>query len=202
MTRCFFGILLLIAVCISYNRQKYISKNDLIAYISDKKNGLIRLEDINDIQMQLTFHPSSLLVAQELGSRLKDTASIKKLEAKYSSHYYFILKISKNKKEVIRQLGSFDRYSDMLQILAFKLPEYINLTAAPKDTLPLADYYFDQTYGMSDGNSMMLSFNRAKLAALKDININIGECGLGIGNQTFSFKIKDLEKVPELDYLQ
>jgi hypothetical protein len=103
-------------------------------------------------------------------------------------------------KEVIRQLGSFSRYGDMVQVFSFQMHQFINVTTSQKDTLPLADYLFDQTYGMSDGNTMLLCFDREKLINKETLDVNIAECGLGTGSLKFRFKQKDLAKLPELNY--
>lgn len=101
---------------------------------------------------------------------------------------------------MIRELGGFSRYSDMLQVFAFGMQEYINLTTSHNDTIPVADYFFDQTYGTSDGNSILVSFSKAQINDRKDIDINLAECGLGIGNLKFHFQKTDMDEIPALDY--
>jgi hypothetical protein len=120
------------------------------------------------------------------------------IQKKYAANYYFLLKYSKDGKEAVRQLGSFSRYSDLVQVLSFQMHRFINLTTPQKDTIELADYLFYQTYGMSDGNTVLLCFERKKLANKEQLYINVGECGLGTGNLTFSFNQKDIIKVPLL----
>jgi len=44
-------------------------------------------------------------------------------------------------KEVIRQMGGFDKYSDMVQVFSFKMGEFVNLTTPQKDTVALTDYF-------------------------------------------------------------
>jgi hypothetical protein len=48
----------------------------------------------------------------------------------------------------------------MVQVLSFQMHRFVNLTTEAKDTLPLRDYLFDQTYGLTDGNSVLLCFEK------------------------------------------
>lgn len=180
-----------------------ISKTELIKYINATKHGLVQEQEVNGTKVRLSYQPSSILVAGELQEGQKaDTTVMQELENKYKDRYYFLLKFSRNGKEAIRQLGGFSRYSDMVQVLSFQMSRFVNLTTAQKDTVELSDYLFDQTYGMSDGNTLLLSFEKKKIEHSSAIEINIGECGFGTGALKFSFERADIDKVPGLDYSQ
>lgn len=178
-----------------------MSKQELVTYLNEKENGLRQEQEVNGTKVTLTYQPASLLVVRELedGQEPADTL-IKELESKYAGSYYFFLKFSRDNKEAIRQLGSFSRYSDMVQVLAFQMSNFVNLTTPQRDTLELSDYLFDQTYGMSDGNTILLSFDKQKIEKSSALEINIGECGFGTGSLKFILDKKDIDKVPTLDY--
>jgi len=181
--------------------QGKLSKPELTQYISNKKNGLVKEQEVNGTKVRLSYQPACMLVTQELDTEKKsDSVAIKKLEEKYSRHYYFLLRFSKNGKEAIRQLGSFSSYSDMVQVLSFQMGQFVNLTTPKRDTVQLADYLFDQTYGMSDANTVLLSFEKEKIESSKSLEINIGECGFGTGALKFVLDKKDIDKMPKLDY--
>ena len=178
-----------------------MSKDDLVGYIQKEKNGLVKKQEVNGITVSVSYFPWQMLVAQELdGQNKSDSAIIKKLEKNYSGQYYFKAKFSKDGQEAIRRLGSFDRYSEMVQVLAFRMNDYINLTTPKRDTIEMADYFFDQTYGMSDGNTLLLSFSKDKITGNKTIDINIGECGFGTGALKFTFERDAIEATPKLVY--
>jgi hypothetical protein len=196
----FFAVLMIVLISCNSNK-KFLTKQELVGYISNKKNGLAQEQEINGTRVKISYQPWSMLVAQELeDGQKKDPAVIKQLENRYENNYYFLLKFSRNGKEVIRQLGSFDRYSDMLQVFSFQMNRFVNLTTPQKDTVELSDYLFEQNYGMGDGNTILLSFEKNKIQNRKDLEINIGECGLGIGNLKFRFEKENLDKIPKLDY--
>jgi len=187
------ALLLFLCSC-GIAKKSSLDKAELLEYINDPDNGLTKEQEVNGVKVKLSFYPSSLLAEQEQ----TDSIPVEKLKGKYSGYYYFKARFSKDGKEAIRQLGDFSKYSDMVQMLAFRMNDYINLTTYNKDTLSMADYFFDQTYGMSDGNNLMLVFSRDQMKNANKFDINIAECGFGTGILKFSFRKEDLEKLPEL----
>ena len=184
---------------------KIVSRPEMIRYIQDKEHGLLQEQEVNGMVLPHEClgneSEASLLAAQELGDAQRASKTvIDSVEKKYAKNYYFLLKLSKGGKEAIRQLGSFSRYSDMVQVLSFQMHRFVNCTTPQKDTVPLADYLFDQTYGMSDANTVLLCFDKEKLGNKKELEVNIAECGLGTGNLKFKFNQKDIQHVPALDY--
>ena len=202
LTRAFLFLtvpLLLLSAC--RQSREVMSKEELIQYINDQDHGLVQQQEVGGFTARMQFQPSALLGAQELqASDKKDSVTIAALERKYGANYYFILKLSKGGKEAIRQLGSFERYSAMVSVLSFELPRLVNLTTPHRDTVALTDYLFEQSYGLSDGNSILLAFSKEKLKQTSTIEINVAECGLGMGALKFRFHIQDLENTPRLAY--
>lgn len=162
---------------------------------------LNQVQEIGGIKVGLKYCPYQFLVEQELESGgSADTARLNALKRKYEGQYYFKLSYSKDNKEVIRALGSYQRYSDMLQVFAFELGRSVNASTEKNDSLPLKDYTFTQDFGMATATSSMLVFNRDDFSGAATINVNIGEFGLGIGNMRFGFKQDALRDLPELKY--
>lgn len=190
-----FGLLAFLAC-----HPNHLDKNDLIKYIN-KKRSLSQIHQTNGIDVGVKYYPSQLFVAHELDEIKKyDSSAIRGVEKKYDSQYYFRLYFSKDNKEVARQLGNFQSYSAMLHVLSFEIGKYINATSDHVDTVYLADYLFEQEYGMSNTNSILLAFKRNDFEGSKNIQINISEFGLGIGIQQFVFKKNDLDNIPLLSY--
>jgi len=189
----------MVAACSS--KQRLMSRRQFVKYINDPNHGLVQKTKVGDVDVQLSYEPSGLLVAQELtaaGAGKKPV--LDSLEKKYSHNYYFLLKFSKDNKELIRQLGSFSRYSDMVQVLSFQMQQYINLTTAVHDTVEMSDYAFEQTYGMGNANTLLIAFPKEKIGAADRLDVNLAECGFGIGSLKFNFDKKDIDRTPRLDY--
>ena len=193
------GILLLILTACG-RKERPVSKRDLQKYVNDPRHGLAQQTSVADVDVRLTFEPSDLLVAHDLvtgGNR--DTVKFNLLQRKYSGNYYFLLRFSKGHKELLRQLPSFGEYSEMVEVLSFRMQQYVNLTT-DRDTLPMSDYAYEQTYGFGDANTLLIAFPKMGVTGKDKFDVNLAECGFGIGSVKFSFRKADLEKVPELDY--
>jgi hypothetical protein len=185
----------------SCSRPGKTDKEGMYAYLNKPSHGLQHEEEKNGIKAKIRYQPQELLVMQEWEHAEKqDSSLLDSLRRKYNAYRYFVLELSKDNKEVIRELGSFGRYSDMLQVMAFQMQQYVNITTAARDTVTLSDYVFQQTYGMSNANSLLFVFPAAELQKAGAYDINVGEFGLGIGNLHFHFREEDIKEVPELDF--
>ncbi|MCF3107872.1 hypothetical protein LL912_03685 [Niabella sp. CC-SYL272] len=190
--------MLLLGLMACNGKPTSMKRPELEAYIRNPGNGLQVEQVVNGIKAQLVYFPSDFLKMQEKEANSGADTISQKANTAYDSMYYFKLKYSIQDKEAIRQLGSFNRYSEMLQVLAFRMGQYINLTTPARDTLPVADYFFDQTYGMSNGNTLLLCFPKSGLERAAAFDINIAECGFGTGALKFRFEKDDIEATPRL----
>jgi hypothetical protein len=160
------------------------------------------VQEINGIKVRLDYVPHQLLVWQEMRSQPSmDSLKISRFQKKFSGQYYFRLSYSKSNKEVIRQLGSYDKYSDLVQVMSFEMGKYVCLYSDKKDTIPLSDFVFDQEYGMNNANKLLLEFKKERLENSNIIDIDVREFGLGIGNTRFEFRKRDIDKVEKLSQL-
>jgi hypothetical protein len=153
---------------------------------------------VDDIKVDLKYYPGELLALQEFESIDKSGKSYSVLMKKYNDQYYFHLSFSKNGNDLIRQMGSFHQYSDMLQVMSFEMGKYVNASTEKTDSVFLMDYVFDQNYGMSHNTSILLVFSKKHISDAKNLIININEFGLGIGNLPFTFNVDDLDKIPKI----
>jgi len=178
-----------------------MGKQELVRYISDEKHGLIQKKELGGFDVSIQYQPAELLVERELNEQNRTNQFfVDSIQKKYSNYYYFQMYLSKNGKEAIRQLGSFSRYGDMVQVLSFGLHQFVNLTTPQKDTLQLTDYLFEQTYGISQKNRILLVFDKTKIKDPHQVEVNLSECGLGLGNLKFVFQREQLDNVTQLDY--
>lgn len=194
--------LFLSAIMLVSCTQRRLSRKELTSYIDHNKR-LCQSQEMAGVTVQIKYVPCELLVLQELNNVTKPSPEkVKQLESKYSGQYYFRVNFSHDNKEVIRQLGSFQEYSDMLQTFSFEMGKYINASDDRDDTLSLADYAFEQSFGMSKGNEILVAFKKEGFNNSEIINVNIGEFGLNIGDMRFGFRKKDIRRLPGLTEYQ
>lgn len=194
----FFFLMGLLASC----KTKTVStEKELVAYVNDEANGLVKKSNNGDTEITVTYRPTDMLVAQELGnSEKRDTAKVNNLRKKYSGYYYFVLGLSKNNKEALHQTDGFGQYSELVQTLSFRMGDYVTLTTAASDTIPVGDFILDRTYGLSSSTNILFAFNKQKAAGKKWVQFNLNELGMGLGNARFRFKEDDLESAPRIKF--
>ncbi len=193
-------LLIILGYCIISCSPSALTETELKQYILEPSNNLMQEETINDVNVRVTYRPTDLLVSQEL-TNATDTAHISSLRAKYNKYYYFVLSLSKNQREAI-QASTMPQaqFSELLQTISFRMGAYVNMTTNARDTIPLADYVYNRTFGMGSSNDLLLVFNKEQAKSANWLQINLAEFGLGVGRQALRFNRKELDEVPEIDF--
>jgi len=177
---------------------EYLNKQALNGYLQEESNGLSLLKDYGNLKLKVTYHPTDLLIEQELGNNY-DEEKIKSLREKYEPYAYFMVNMESNGRDALygSSAGQSD-FSDKLQTLSFRMGEYVNVTTSAQDTIPVADYAFPRTFGLAKSTNLLFVFNREEMKGKEWISFNLNEFGLKSGDQRFRFKVADLENIPKL----
>jgi len=182
--------------------QDFKTAEELSHFVHNTENGLKKSVEVNGIKAEVTFRPTDLWVHQELGDVSGSVNEIEQLRTKYKDYYYFILSLSRSNKEALHQVqGGMEQYSELVQVLSFRMPEYTTLTTSAADTIPVADFMLNRTYGMSSSTDVLFVFNREKAKQQEWVQFNLNEFGLNIGNQRFRFRCQDLDQAPQLQFI-
>ena len=193
------GLCLGLTAC---GQPEYLNEEELKAYVLNKDNGLSKEHESKGTKSVVTYRPTDLLVLQETkGSTTIDSVELMRLQNKYKNYYYFFLSLSKNSKEAeYQQGGGYGQFSELIQTMAFRMDQYVNMTTNAHDTIPVGDYIYPRTYGMSNASTLMFVFNREKAQGKEWVQFNMKEFGLGVGNQNFRFRVEDLENTPSIKF--
>ncbi len=192
--------LFLIVLVISCKPNTFSSEKELVAYIQDEENGLKKTNEVGDYKVTVTFRPTDLLIKQEVGESPTQEAIVK-ARKKYQNYYYFILSLSKSGKEALDQSQGFGQYSEMVQKLSFRVPEFVNMTTSANDTIPVADFILNRTYGLGSSTDILVVFNKEKAKEQTWVQFNLNEFGMNLGNNRTRFKVNDLDNCPHLSPL-
>lgn len=191
-------IFLISLIAIGCSTPEYRNVDELSKYIIDPDNGLIQKSESNGYVFEVVYRPTDLLVNQQETVKSMSAGKLDTLRKKYNNYYYFVLNLSKNKREALQPSAGMDQYSNLVQTLSFTMGSFVNLTTSVRDTIPTADFILNRTYGLSNATSLLFVFNKEKAKDKEWVQFNLNEFGLGTGNQRFRFKVKDLENVPSL----
>jgi DNA-binding transcriptional ArsR family regulator len=174
-----------------------VSPPELRSYVRDPRNGLQQSIVSRDIKVGLMYKPTDLLVSQEINVPLRDEGLVTSLRNKYSTYHYFILSFSRNRGEISD--GSSDP-SSLIRKLAFQMSDYVKLTTSAGDTVSVADFAMDRTFGLASSTNILLAFRRSTIQEGGWIQINLKEIGLGIGEQRFRFLVNDIVRAPDIEF--
>ena len=177
----------------------HLPPEKLSAFVVDEEHGLKKSAALGNVNIEVTYRPVDLLVYQEIGKQVVDAKEIENLRKKYNQYIYFILSLSNDSKEALHQTGG-SQYSELVQTLSFRMNDYVTLTTAASDTIPVGDFMLNRTYGMSSSTDLLFVFSKEKAIGQDWIQFNLNEFGLEVGNQRFRFSMKDIEEVPEVNF--
>jgi hypothetical protein len=182
-------VLIMISLAVSCKRS-IGSRADLVGYINNPENGLIKTLEIGDIKAELRYKPWQLMKA--------DGNKVQKEGCKYVTiqhKYYFVLSLSTHNKELLRQM-TFAQYSEMVQVLAFRMTTYVDIIPDYDKPVSPEECLFQQTYGMAKANQLLLVFDKNKIENSKQFHIKIREFGLGTGDLNFQMNTNDIKDLP------
>jgi hypothetical protein len=182
------------------NAPEYLSEKELSTFIIDEDNGLSKSIISNDIKVTVTYRPTDLLASQELRTFPEVTAQqILDARVKYQDHYYFLVSLSRSNNElIIPSSQGLSSFSDLLNTISFHMADIAKLTTSGQDTIPVADYIYNRTFGMSNSTDLLFVFEKPKTQNHRSISFNLDEFGVGIGKQSFEFNAFTLESAPKI----
>jgi hypothetical protein len=187
-----FAGLFLTALLLAACRQAIHNKVALSQYLADTRNGLTQVREINRVKAAVTYLPWQAVLSRLRRTRA-DTAVVRTLKSKY----YFVLGLSANGKELLRQLP-FNQYSEMVQVMAFRLRGYVSVVTDRGKVVQAQDCSFQQTYGMGRENEVLLIFDRSELKGANSLDLKINEFGLNIGDLDYRISTKDINQIPTI----
>jgi len=179
-----------------------VNEKELREYISDESNGLSQSTIVDGVEINVKYKPTSLLILQEnRGSIVIPSKEYDKLNQKYSNYHYFTLSLSKNNKEALyANSHAYSQFSELVQTLSFRMPVHTNLTTSESDTVEVLDYVFPRTYGMGAATSLLFVFDKEKIQNDEWLQFNLAEFGMGLGRQSFRFRLEDIDDLPQLKF--
>jgi hypothetical protein len=174
-----------------------LSPIDLTRFVADPENNLTKRREVAGLEIQVSLRPTDLIISRELRNEQSDER-VKLLREKYDQYYYFIVSFSTQGREALQ--ANTTNYSSLVDAMSFRMNEFISL-AGSNDPISPVDFIIDRTYGMSNATNIMVVFNKKDLSgSVDEIEFNIKEFGLGLGNQSFQFDKRDFENIPKVNF--
>ncbi|SHG78060.1 hypothetical protein SAMN04488109_1803 [Chryseolinea serpens] len=198
MNRISLKILVLLFLLVSCGKKK-ATYLELQKFVADPAHGLVQSKNIQGVKIDVYYRPTDLLVHQEIGkARSASDSTIAKLRQKYSAYEYFVLSLSKGRKEITQVEGPWDR-GQIIQALSFEMSRFVKMTSMGRDSIPVSDYTIVRTFGLGNSTDALFAFEKP-LGDTKWIQFSMDEFGLGIGRQEFRFSTRNIDAVPKLNF--
>lgn len=190
--------LLLACVYIAWLCTKVKEPNDLNEYILDKKNGLHKEQVIGPVKVSVTYRPTDLMINQSQSNQ-PSKIEVDSLRVHYNHYEYFILTFSADNKEIETYSMHKNTFRKLVETLAFEMNEHVKIITDNKDTLYIADYIYQRTYGAGKESNLLVAFDAERLRQSNHFIFEISEFGLGLGNQIFNFETNRLKETPRIN---
>lgn len=195
------GLLALLITVNSCTNNSFETKQELISFITNPENGLVQTKKVNDIEYAITLRPTDLMAHQE-GLGLLNEQEFELLREKYKNFIYLNLAISNKGKEVLStNIKNRADYTKQVNQMVFHMGNKIHLFTKSKEKIPLLDYVYPRTYGMTDSSIMTLVFNRdTKLLEEEYFLLTIEDFGLNTGEVSFKIPADKVLNEPKLSF--
>jgi hypothetical protein len=194
---CFILLVVLASAC----APEFVSEPELNLYLADQENELSKSTEVSGTTVNVIYRPTDLWIYNELRGKEVRQRDLDSIRHRYDPYYYFIVSFSRNGREALHQAGDMGQYSDLVSTMSFRMAEYVTLTTAKQDTIPVGDFMLNRTYGMASGTELLFAFNKAEAKGAEWVQVNLNEFGLGIGNQRFRFETNALDNTPKLKFI-
>jgi len=177
------------------------TEQEFWGFIKDPTNEYMQHKSINNIDFQLLYKPTDLLVQQELGDTATDSL-VQQLRNKYNKQLYFSLSMSSNNKELLSSIPkNRGEFGAMVNDLAFGMKEKVHLLNAKKDTIAMLDYVYPRMYGMSKSTNILFVFNKEDEKLKEEyLNFTISNMDIGTGGIKFKIPTTILKNEPNLSF--
>lgn len=189
-------------LCNSCASNSFDTKEQLLAYIMDEKNGYSQKKVINGVKFSMNYRPTYLIVANEWSETFGQD-KLDQLRKKYEPNAYFNLSISKGGRELLTNVvKDKEKYNNLLRTMSFGMRDKLTITNEVKDTIPLLDFIAPRMYDLSGSNTIMLLINKNHpgFAKANQLRIALDDIGFRTGEINFVFDMNKINKAPQLNF--
>lgn len=182
---------------------KFLPEAELLKYIQDTDNGLKKEVQAGKVTLSVTYRPDDLLVWQEAEG--SDSTQVRAVQDQFDDYIYFLFSMSAGEKDALYGLSQDQAtFSENLQTMSFRMAEYVTLTTSNQDTIPVGDFVYNRTFGLSKSNDFLFVFNSEKLPNEPNgwISFNVKEFGFRTGRRSFRFDMANIRRTPRLKELE
>jgi hypothetical protein len=192
-----FGVFLLcIGSILIRCKNSSIDKAELIKYVKDPQNGLMKEEMVDGFLYQLQFKPSDLILSHEVQGKHEQTKD--SLKKQYVNRMYFVLSMSKDSSEILGNMN--DRYTELLKEFSFKMNTMIRIIDKNNGQIIYpVDAVYPRTFAVGGPTSILICFDDKLLSRLDRFEVRVKDILNDSSEELkFQFNQTSIKKIPNL----
>jgi hypothetical protein len=191
-----FLLLLFLFAC----KPTIVDKVSLLDYVKNTENGVSKVYQVEPNKVVASIRPTDLVIEQIAAKSSQKV--LDSLQKKYSKYWYFSTSFSIAGQDMLNviQQQNYAKFSELLQVVSFRMPQYAYLTTSNQDTIQMADYSYVRLYGMSRSTDLLMVFENTKAQNAAWVQLNINEFGANIGDVRLRFETNDIKEIPKLKF--
>ncbi len=185
---------------IIFSCNKPVSREELINYINEPKNGCMKSNQHKGCNVSVFYRPIEIIAYGELvKEKGKSQEAVDSVRQLYSKNLYFIISLSVNEYDYLQKyVNNLSEYNNVVSYLNYGIQTDLKLIIPGKSSYYPIDCIFTRAYEVSNTNNILVVFNKEVINNEKEFTIQFNSVRKDIGSHSFSFNIKDLETIPEI----
>lgn len=184
--------ILLLGSCVSKDS---VSVEALKAYVLDPDHGTLSTIEKGNMKLQASYYPKDLIIEQDLG--MQDPVAWDSAAMALDSIDYFILRLSRDGKDVEAQFVSDDQSMARVRSYINHIGEHIYLQCDDEKTSP-EDVVYYPAMGTSNATTVLIIFNSKLSSRSGKVSMIFEDTFFKTGRNEFAFDVSDLKNVPVL----
>lgn len=191
-------LLVLVQACLLSCRQKIATTGELIGYVENPENGLVKEVVRGEYKIKIQYRPKDLMIFQQVATGYE----IDSLRAELAQYEYFVLSIAVDNKEVETYYLAQkpDQHKALIEYLNTLIGGNIYAVTDDGRKIPVYAVQYVPKFGASQATQILLIFDKVLDTNSDEITVVIADSFLGIGSTDFLFETKHILNTPKLSY--
>jgi hypothetical protein len=178
-----------------------VNKAELVEYIQNADNGLIKKISQGEIDLEMIYRPSALVVEQQIAGEQYSEAQIDSIRINFDQYDYFVLKISSSGEEISNRYAGDDlAFAKAIEHLSFGIGKDLRMQVGDKK-IYVRDFIHARSFGSGNANTLLLAFESNLKQRDEDFTIEFEDSFFKTGTSRFNFRIADLKALPSLNLI-
>lgn len=187
--------LLLLCGC----KQEHLSPKEFVRWVRDEANGLVVTKELEPYSFSLQYTPVEYSVLLEQGADHinKQEIATKKKERENMQYYTLRLRSADN-REILSDAAGSEQASRLEYFMGPAQDDIVLIEG--RDTLMSSLYHFERSYGLDNGNAIVLGFEKTPGFASTDKELIYNDRVLGTGPVHLTISHTAIQQIPPIRY--